>query len=182
MSKFPIRLTPDVEESVTFQDYGPQPNIEGVFYQPLKKHRAVEGWFMEYLRLTGGNAQALPGTFDVRQISFSKAAPGRINAFHLHPKERQDEIWLVVEGTLMVWLVDCRAESPTRKVKRRYVLSGEEPALLHIPSGVAHGYKAGPEGALLVYAMNNQFDAADPNEGRLPWDYFGAELWEDDRG
>jgi dTDP-4-dehydrorhamnose 3,5-epimerase len=30
--------------------------------------------------------------------------------------------------------------------------------------------------------MNGQFDPADPNEGRLPWDHFGAELWEPDRG
>jgi dTDP-4-dehydrorhamnose 3,5-epimerase len=30
--------------------------------------------------------------------------------------------------------------------------------------------------------MNSQFDVQDPNEGRLAWDFFGAELWEDDRG
>ncbi|MBY6274298.1 MAG: dTDP-4-dehydrorhamnose 3,5-epimerase [Bacillaceae bacterium] len=182
MPEFVVRLAPEAEKALTFQDYGPQASIEGVLHQPLKKHRAVEGWFMEYLRLTGGHAQSLLVPFDVRQISFSKAVPRRINAFHVHPKERQDEIWTVVDGTLMVWLVDCRADSSTCGVKRRYVLSGEEPALLYIPSGVAHGYKAGPEGALLVYAMNNQFNAADPNEGRLPWDYFGADLWEDDRG
>jgi dTDP-4-dehydrorhamnose 3,5-epimerase len=54
--------------------------------------------------------------------------------------------------------------------------------MLHIPSGVAHGYQAGTEGALLVYAMNSQFSLQDSNEGRLPWDYFGSELWEEDRG
>ena len=54
--------------------------------------------------------------------------------------------------------------------------------MLHIPTGVAHGYKAGPDGALLAYAMNSQFNIDDPNEGRLPWDHFGAELWEEDRG
>ena len=62
------------------------------------------------------------------------------------------------------------------------MLSGEQPALLHIPAGVAHGYRAGSDGALLAYALNRQFDADDPNEGRLPWDHFGRELWEDDRG
>ena len=73
-------------------------------------------------------------------------------------------------------------ESSTEGIKHRYVLNGEEPGLLLIPRGVAHGYKAGPEGALLVYAMNSQFNLRDPNEGRLPWDYFGRDLWEDDRG
>jgi len=180
--KIGVRLTPDIEQIVNFQAYGPQPAIDGVFYKPLKKHRAMEGWFMEYLRVSGGTTDQLSVPFDVRQISFSRAVPNRINAFHIHPKEVQDEIWTVVDGTLMVWLVDCRAESATRGAMRLFVLNGEEPALLYIPSGVAHGYKAGPEGGLLVYTMNNQFNLDDPNEGRLPWDHFGVNLWEDDRG
>ena len=177
-----IRLSPDIAPKVTFQCYDQQPPIEGALYQPLKKHRALEGWFMEHLRLTAGKVEGLPVAFEARQLSLSRAIPGRINAFHIHPKEIQDELWCVVEGTLMVWLVDCREGSSTAGVKRRYVLSGEEPGMLLIPSGVAHGYKAGTQGALLVYAMNSQFDLRDPNEGRLPWDHFGRNLWEEDRG
>ena len=177
-----VPLDPKAKEALTFQTYDAQPEIVGVFYTPLKKHRALEGWFMEHLRLTEGKVEGLDIPFEVRQVSFSRTVPGRINAFHVHPKEIQDELWCVVEGTLLVWLVDLREGSPTRGVRRRYVLSGEEPGLLYIPSGVAHGYKAGPEGALLVYAMNNQFNPQDPNEGRLPWDFFGADLWEEDRG
>lgn len=177
-----IALTSEVNQALTFQSYEAQPTIEGVFYHKLTKHRAVEGAFMEYMRVTGGVIESLPVPFDVRQISFSTAVPFRVNAFHIHPKTVQDELWSVVQGSLMVWLVDCREGSPTKGGLRRYVLNGEEPALLYIPSGVAHGYKAGSEGALLVYAMNSQFNIKDPNEGRLPWDYFGVELWEDDRG
>jgi dTDP-4-dehydrorhamnose 3,5-epimerase len=33
-----------------------------------------------------------------------------------------------------------------------------------------------------VYAMDQQFNLADPNEGRLPWDFFGADLWNENRG
>jgi dTDP-4-dehydrorhamnose 3,5-epimerase len=177
-----LRLSPDITPKVTFQGYDPQPSIEGVLYQPLKKHRALEGWFMEHLRLTAGKVDGLLVPFEVQQLSVSRAIPGRINAFHIHPKEVQDELWCVIEGTLMVWLVDCREGSLTEGIRRRYVLSGEEPGLLLIPSGVAHGYKAGTEGALLTYAMNSQFNIRDPNEGRLPWDHFGRDLWEDDRG
>ena len=177
-----IKLTPEHAKALTFQDYSPQPNIEGVFGAKLTKHRALEGSFMEYLRLGGGVADGLPVELEVRQISFAEAAPGRINAFHLHPKKIQDELWCVVAGEMMVWLVDLREGSPTVGVKRREILSGEQPTVLHIPSGVAHGYMAGADGALLVYAMNSQFDPADPNEGRLPWDHFGEELWEEDRG
>ncbi len=177
-----IKLADEHARALTFQAYGPQPEIKGVFAAPLSKHRAREGAFMEYLRLGAGRVEGLDADFEVRQVSVAEAAPGRINAFHLHPKRVQDELWCVIAGVMQVWLVDVRAESPTRGHKRRVILSGEAPVLLHIPSGVAHGYRAGPDGALLLYAMNSQFDPQDPNEGRLPWDHFGAELWEDDRG
>ena len=177
-----IPLEAQAAAQLTFQQYGPQPVIDGVVYHPLKKHHALEGDFMEFLRLTGGLLEGLPFPFEVRQLSFSSAAPHRMNAFHVHPKVVQDELWCVVTGTLRVWLVDVRAGSPTAGVQRAYLLTGEQPALLHIPTGVAHGYQAGAEGALLVYAMNSQFNIQDPNEGRLPWDCFGAALWEVDRG
>jgi dTDP-4-dehydrorhamnose 3,5-epimerase len=177
-----IRLQEQTAQAVSFESYAPGSEIDGVFQRPLRKHRALEGWFMEHLRLDRGEVADLPDAFDVRQISISRAVPGRVNAFHIHPKRVQDELWCVIEGTLLVWLVDVRADSPTVGKRRKVLLSGEAPALLHIPSGIAHGYRAGPGGALLLYAMNSQFDPQDPNEGRLPWDFFGAELWEDDRG
>ena len=176
------RLIPEIAQAVTFQTYGPQPEVEGVYYRPLVKHRALEGDFMEYLRCADGLVEGLPTPFAPRQFSCSWAIPDRINAFHLHPKQAQDELWCVAAGSLLVWLVDVRADSSTCGNQRRYLLSAEEPGLLYIPSGVAHGYRAGIAGALLLYAMNAQFDPADPNEGRLPWDYWGAALWEIDRG
>lgn len=177
-----MKLVDPAQKALLFQEYAPQPQIEGVFHQPLKKHRSLEGSFMEHLRLTDGQAEGVAAPFEPRQISVSWAAPGRINAFHLHPKRTQDELWCVVEGELQVWLADVREGSPTQGNRRSFLLSGEAPALLHIPSGVAHGYRAGAKGAVLLYAMNSQFDIADPNEGRLPWDFFGPELWADDKG
>lgn len=177
-----VRLAPEIAGRVTYQSYASQTTIEGVFFRPMVKHRALEGWFMEYLRLGGGQIEGLPVPFEPLQVSISRAVPNRINAFHLHPKTVQDELWCVVDGTLLVWLVDCREGSSTSGVKQKCVLTGETPGLLYIPCGVAHGYKAGPDGALLVYAMNSQFNAHDPNEGRLAWDHFGLALWEDDHG
>ena len=177
-----IAITPETERTLTFQDYSPQPDIRDACYKPLKKFRGLEGAFMECLRLTDGAVESISAKFELRQLSISFAVPGRINAFHIHTKEIQDELWCVTQGTLMVWLVDIRQDSPTKGNKRRYVLGGDEPGLLYIPSGVAHGYKAGAEGATLLYAMNSQFNIKDPNEGRLPHDYFGSKLWEEDRG
>lgn len=181
---FAVDLTEEAREGLSFQVYAPAPPIQGVRSYPLKKHRAENGWFCEMYRLQDGElhlgGEAPP--FQVRQVSASYAAPGRINAFHIHPRALQNELWCVVEGQLLVWLVDCRAGSSSRDVRQRVVLSSEAPGFLHIPAGVAHGYRAGREGALLLYAMDQQFDPSDPNEGRLPWDHFGADLWEEDRG
>jgi dTDP-4-dehydrorhamnose 3,5-epimerase len=177
-----IELTDDVMAALTIQQYGAQPQIDGVFYHPLKKHRALESDFMEYMRLTGGTMDNFPHQFEPRQISLATAAPGRINAFHLHPKVEQNEMWCVIAGRMKAWLVDIRKDSPTVGVKRQFVLNGEEPGFLFIPTGVAHGFQSGRDGATLLYAMNSQFNFDDPNEGRLPWDFFGADLWEADRG
>jgi dTDP-4-dehydrorhamnose 3,5-epimerase len=178
-----VQLSASAAEALYFQSYAPQQKIEGVWLRPLKKHRAENGWFAELFRLNeGGTIKDIPTDLRLQQCSASRAEPNRINAFHIHPREPQNELWTVLDGILTVWLVDCREGSATEGQKQRVMLSGEEPAQLYIPSGIAHGYRAGPAGALLLYAMDQQFNAAAPNEGRLPWDHFGAELWAEDRG
>ncbi|PYE55911.1 dTDP-4-dehydrorhamnose 3,5-epimerase family protein [Deinococcus yavapaiensis] len=177
-----IELAPEFAQALSFESYPSAPAIEDVWTHALRKNRSENGAFMEWLRLGDAGVQLLPGELVPRQISVSWAAPARINAFHIHVKEVQNEIWCVIGGQLVVWLVDCRAGSSTLGVRRKLVLSGEQPTLLYIPSGVAHGYQAGRDGATLLYAMDAQFDLADPNEGRLPWNFFGASLWDEDRG
>ncbi|PNY79895.1 dTDP-4-dehydrorhamnose 3,5-epimerase family protein [Deinococcus koreensis] len=177
-----IQLAPEYASELKFESYPAAPQIEGVWVHALKKNRSENGAFMEYLRLDERGVQGLPGALVPRQISVSWAAPGRINAFHIHVKQEQNEIWCVLQGQLMIWLADCRQGSPTLGVKRKLVFSGEQPMLVHIPSGVAHGYQAGEQGATLLYSMDAQFDISDPNEGRLGWDYFGASIWDKDMG
>jgi len=177
-----IELAPEYANILKFEAYPAAPQIEGVWVHALKKNRSENGAFMEYARLGEEGMQGLPGSLTPRQISVSWAAPKRINAFHIHVKNIQNEIWCVLSGQLMIWLVDCRAGSPTLGMKRKLVFSGEQPMMVYIPSGVAHGYQAGENGATLLYAMDAQFDISDPNEGRLPWDQFGADLWAEDMG
>jgi dTDP-4-dehydrorhamnose 3,5-epimerase len=179
-----VPLSANVERALSFQRYEGQQTIEGVRLIRLQKHRAENGWFSEIFRLMSGSVRLGDGeeSFELRQVSAARADPYRINAFHIHPKVPQHELWTVLAGSLTVWLVDCRLRSSTEGTRQRVQLTAEEPALLKIPAGVAHGYRAGQSGALLLYGMNQQFDRDDPNEGRLPWDFFGPDLWEDDRG
>lgn len=176
------QLSDGAQRALTFQAYPAAAEIAGVWLHKLRKSRSDNGSFMEYARFSGGAVENLPIPFEVRQLSVSRAEAGRVNAFHIHPRDPQNELWTVVEGQLKVWLVDCRAGSKSEGNKRMVILSGEEPVQLHIPAGVAHGYQAGPAGALLLYGMDQQFNLENPNEGRLPWDFFGSELWAEDRG
>jgi dTDP-4-dehydrorhamnose 3,5-epimerase len=182
MAEYTIKLAPEYSQKLKFETYPTAAQIDGVWLHSLKKNRSENGAFMEYLRLDQNGVQGLPGELVPRQISVSWATPKRINAFHIHVKEEQNEIWCVLQGQLMIWLVDCRDSSPTLGVRRKLVFSGEQPMMVHIPSGVAHGYQAGVQGAILLYAMDAQFDMSDPNEGRLPWNHFGDDLWAEDMG
>jgi dTDP-4-dehydrorhamnose 3,5-epimerase len=177
-----IELLPEFQTILKFEEYPPTPQIDGVWLHPLRKNRSENGWFMEYARIKDAKFENTPIALELRQISVSNAEPGRINAFHIHTKLEQNEIWTVIHGQLLVWLIDCRAGSATAGVRRKVILSGEQPMQLYIPSGVAHGYQAGSSGATLLYAMDQQFDLQDPNEGRFAWDHFGLELWNEDRG
>ena len=77
--------------------------------------------------------------------------------------------------------LDVRAGSPTEKVVRRLVLGEGAARLVRIPPGVAHGVKnlAASRGRI-VYFVDTHFDPAPEacDEGRLPWDHAGPDVWD----
>src|SRR5204863_5313030 len=130
-------------------------------------------------RLTGGMHAALPG-FEVKQVNFSEMDAGAVKAFHLH--RRQTDVWFIPPGSkMLVVLADVRAGSPSEGATQRLVLGDGASRLVRIPPGVAHGVRnlAATRGTI-VYFVDNHFDAdaARCDEGRLPWDHFGAEIWD----
>jgi dTDP-4-dehydrorhamnose 3,5-epimerase len=86
---------------------------------------------------------------------------------------------------MLLVLLDVRAGSPTEKVARRLVLGDGASRLVRIPPGVAHGVKnlAATRGRI-IYFVDVQFSAAaaETDEGRLPWDFAGADIWDVVRG
>src|SRR6476659_7464700 len=108
MNDHATTLAPEYAQALTFESYPAAPQIDGVWVHALRKNRSENGAFMEYLRLDAQGVQGLPGTLLPRQISVSWAAPGRVNAFHIHVKQEQNEVWCVLQGQLTIWLVDCR--------------------------------------------------------------------------
>lgn len=169
--------------NVSTQEYSKKPTIEGVELIERPFFADDGGHFSEILRMTeSGLAEGVSVPFQVRQISMSCVMPGAIKAFHLH--YNQDDLWYVPPTEqLLVNLHDVREGSPTFDVHMRLTLGVGKSMLLRIPAGVAHGAaNLYHRPMTLCYATSAQFIAQAPDERRLPWDAFGAQVWELTKG
>ncbi len=178
-----MSLGEDAKRAFSLQDYSPAPDIDGVQVVDLKRLHDDGGAFTELGRLHGGLHAAFPG-FEVKQINYSEMDPGVIKAFHLH--RRQSDVWFVPPGDKMLLvLLDVRAESRSRNAHRRLVLGDGTSRLVKIPAGVAHGVKnlAQTRGRIIYFVDTHFSPAPDAcDEGRLPWDFAGAAIWDIVRG
>jgi dTDP-4-dehydrorhamnose 3,5-epimerase len=178
-----MELNDRAKRAFALQDYGPAPAIAGLEIKDLRRFNDDGGNFTELGRLTGSMHADFPG-FEVRQINYSEMEPGAIKAFHLH--RRQTDVWYVPPSDKMLLvLLDLRSGSPTENAQRRLVLGDGASRLVRIPPGVAHGVRnlAVTRGRIL-YFVDTHFspDPEQSEEGRLPWDFAGADIWETVRG
>jgi dTDP-4-dehydrorhamnose 3,5-epimerase len=173
----------DAKRAFQLQSYGPAPRIDGVGLVALTRHSDDGGSLTELARLADGRAEGL-ADFVVRQINVSELAPGVIKAYHLHV--RQTDVWYVPPGDrMLVVLLDVRHGSPTEAARMRFILGEGASRLLRIPPGVAHGVRnLGVQPGRIVYLTDLHFSAepSSCDEGRLPWDFAGADVWEVTRG
>jgi len=176
-------LNEEARRAFFIQDYGAGPQIAGVEVVELRRFSDDGGSFTELGRLSAGAHAAFPG-FVVEQVNYSEIDPGVVKAFHLH--RRQTDVWFVPPGDKMLLvLLDVRAGSPTEKIHRRLVLGDGASRLVRVPPGVAHGVRnLAPVPGRVIYFVDVPFSAAPDqcDEGRLPWDYVGAEVWDVTRG
>jgi len=174
-----VKLVPELKSLFTFQDYGKKPPIDGVVVHALRRFAEDGGSMTELTRLTAGEPAAFPG-FNVAQINYSTLQPNVLKAFHLH--HRQTDVWFVPpEDRVVLVLVDVRAGSPTEKTVTKMILGDGQSLLVRIPPGVAHGCRnLGDKPARIVYMTDVHFSAepGQTDEGRLPWDFVGADIWE----
>ena len=174
----PGEIEKTYRDRVTTQQYAKRPPIEGVQVLDLRLVIEDGGSFAELVRLDeNGNLLAIP-EFKVRQSSYSLVLPGSIKAFHLH--YNQEDVWFVPPtDRLLIGLTDVRASSVTCGETMRLVMGAGRAQLLYVPRGVAHGCgNLGTAPATILYYVNQHFDAANPDEHRLPWDMLGKEFWE----
>ncbi len=178
-----MSLGEDAKRAFFTQDYSPAPEIDGVQIAELRRFNDDGGSLTELGRLSSGLHAAFPG-FEVKQVNYSEMDPGVIKAFHLH--RVQTDVWFVPPSDKMLLvLLDVRAGSRTANAQRRLVLGDGMSRLVRIPPGVAHGVKnlAATRGRIIYFVDTHFSPAPDQcDEGRLPWDYAGAEIWDVVRG
>ena len=137
--------------------------IDGVITKKLTRHPDDRGFFMEILR----DDEELLTRFG--QASLAKSYPGVIKAFHYH--KEQDDIWFFPVGNAQVVLHDLREGSPTKGETNVFYLGEDNPQIVVIPIGVAHGYRVlGNTPATIVYFTTKSYDPKNPDEYRIAWD------------
>jgi dTDP-4-dehydrorhamnose 3,5-epimerase len=138
-------------------------NIHDVIVKKLVTNSDDRGYFREILR-DDDNLLARFG-----QTSFTKTYPGVIKAFHWH--NHQDDLWYVADGMARVVLYDQREGSPTCGVTQVLFAGEDNPILIVIPVGVAHGYQVlGTKPVLMFYHTTQSYNPKAPDEERIPFD------------
>ncbi len=138
--------------------------IGGVVVRELRKNADDRGYLMELLR------NDWPDIFTrFGQAYVSLNYPGVIRAWHYH--KVQHDLFTCVSGMVKVPLHDAREGSPTKGETMTFVIGEDHPVAILIPPGVLHGYVTlGVKPSLLVNFPNEVYDAAKPDEFRVPHD------------
>jgi dTDP-4-dehydrorhamnose 3,5-epimerase len=137
--------------------------INGVALKPVKKYCDDRGFFCEVIKDS-------EETFhEVKQTSYTETNPGVIKAFHWH--KLQWDVWFVAHGNAQVVLHDLRPESLTKGETQVIYAGRDNPVLISIPPGVAHGYRVlGSERVGLFYHTSEAYNPSAPDEERLAFD------------
>jgi dTDP-4-dehydrorhamnose 3,5-epimerase len=131
--------------------------IPGATLTSLEAHGDERGSFVEIMR-----AANFPNEFV--QANHSRSGSGVLRGLHYH--RHQADLWYVVRGRMQVGLADLR-ERRSRPATASLVLDSDDPAVLYVPPGVAHGFLALTD-LDLIYFVTRYFDASD--EFGVAWD------------
>lgn len=130
--------------------------IPGVLLARPERFEDDRGWFMEILREDAFGVSFVQG-------NHSHSRANVLRGLHYHAK--QSDAWYVASGQAQVGLADLRTrvDHPTTLTLD---MSSDDPTVLYIPPGVAHGFLAVTE-LDLIYWVTHYFDNSD--EHGIAW-------------
>lgn len=124
--------------------------IPGVLIGRPERFKDDRGWFMEILREDAFGVSFVQG-------NHSHSRAGVLRGLHYHAK--QSDAWYVASGQAQVGLADLRTRSD-HPAAITLDMSSDDPIVLYIPPGVAHGFFAVTE-LDLIYWVTHYFDNTD---------------------
>ena len=134
--------------------------IDGVVVKKLKLIPDDRGRLMEMLRADDAVFEKFG------QVYMTTAKSGIVKAWHYHKK--QDDNFVCVHGKIRLALYDSRKGSPTYKKVNEFMLSLDEPILVHIPKLVYHGFKGVSDcEAVVINTPTRTYNYKKPDEFRL---------------
>lgn len=95
------------------------------------------------------------------QDNHSRSRRGTIRGLHYQLTHPQAKLCRVVAGEVQDVVVDVRLGSPSFGRSVSIALSADDPNLLFVPSGFAHGYCAVSEVAEFLYKVDDFYDSDD---------------------
>ena len=113
------------------------------------------GFFMELYKRTDYLANNIPYDFVQVNMSFSRRGVVRGLHYQLKPME-QGKLVTVIKGRIVDVAVDIRKGSPWFGKYIMVELSADEPKLLWIPPGFAHGFQA-LEDSIVLYLVTKEY-------------------------
>lgn len=152
------------------------PTIDGVIFRMLRPIVDGRGDVTELWSLPWVDREGLV----VPQHIYQSATDyGVTKCWHLH--EVHTDQFTVTRGKLQVVCADIRDDSPTFGQVNSFIIGVQSPALLLIPPGIMHGWKAlAPPETIVVNLQSHPYDPAD--EFKFPWDCVLTDVWEPRNG
>jgi dTDP-4-dehydrorhamnose 3,5-epimerase len=136
--------------------------LPGIIIKPLKRQPDERGSFTEVYRK--GWTDLFQEKDTPAQANLSVTYPGIIRAWHRHLKG-QNDYFLALQGSIKICAYDDKTSELNEVISTEQVLQA-----VRMPGNYWHGFKAlGNKPAMLLYFTTNQYDSANPDEERRPW-------------
>ncbi|MBI5124427.1 MAG: dTDP-4-dehydrorhamnose 3,5-epimerase family protein [Candidatus Omnitrophica bacterium] len=138
--------------------------IKGVKVKKLKIIPDERGRLMEILRSDDEMFEKFG------QVYMTTALPGVVKAWHWH--KLQNDNFTCIYGKMRLALYDAREDSLTQGEVNEFMISPEDPMLVHIPKLIYHGFKClGDSEALVINTVTEPYNYKNPDEFRVdPYD------------
>jgi dTDP-4-dehydrorhamnose 3,5-epimerase len=150
-------------------------SLKGIFLRSSKMHLDKRGSTSEWF-----NSESLPVNFhnlEINQLISAVSKKNVIRGIHFSGENNpQHKIVKCIDGTILDIVIDLRKNSDTFGKHEVFILDSSKPETLFISKGFGHGYQVLSKNAVVVYALQTNFDFKDeyvinPFDAKLnlPW-------------